>query len=286
MTKTKKPITIAQILRLRTVSDPQPSPDGDAVVYAVNELRTKGKQYQSNLWLVSVAGGPARQMTSSGNAREPRWSPKGEQLAFVARRGREKARQIWVLPVDGGEAKPLTDVATGVHGIDWAPDGRSLMFLSREPMGPQEQALEKRGGIRVVDQFVRMTQVWRVDVETGLCRQLTRDRSTKTVACWSPDGEHIAFEQRQDPTSNQTYRAGLWLMDAQGRNKRRLSDRTCSATSPQWAPDGARILFLRRDLSSYVGLTRLAVVAIDNDSPAQVLTQNLDRGVIEARWST
>ncbi len=283
----KKPMTIDQAVRLRTAFDPQTSPDGTTVAYAVAELDEKTREYRAHLWSVPVAGGKARQLTWLGSEREPRWSPDGRLIAFVSRRDNDKVRQVWLLPVDGGEARRLTDIETGVHSIDWAPDGGSLLFLSREPMGAEEKRLKKRGGIRVVDRFVRMTQIWTVDVATGRCRQLTKDRSTKASACWSPvsGAPRIAFEKRREPTSNHSYRSSLWVMDGDGRNKRRLASVKACDTAPRWSSDGRQIAFLRRGTSVYARLTRLAVVGLAKGSRERVLTETLDRSVTDIRWA-
>jgi dipeptidyl aminopeptidase/acylaminoacyl peptidase len=293
----KKPMTIDQVLRLRSVSNPQLSPDGTAIVYVVTTLDEESKEYHANLWMVPAVGGSARQLTfGAGGGRVPRWSPDGMTIAFVARRGDDTATQLWLLPVCGGEARRLTNVETAVSGIEWAPDGATLLYLAREPAGSEEQQLQQQGGIHVVDRFIHMTQIWQVDVATGACRQLTRDRSSKSSARWSPDGGRIAFEQRPDPTSNQSYRASIRVMDAGGRNKRKLSTGLSCDTEPRWSPDGRQIACLRRDTSGYARLTRLALMNADGDQTqvptrvqtrvlTRVLTEKLDRSVIEAQWS-
>jgi len=280
-------MTIDQALRLRSVSDPQLSPDGEAVAYVVTTLDETSKKYHANLWLVPVGGGPARQLTfGAGGGRGPRWSPDGAQIAFIARRGQDDAQQLWLLPVYGGEARRLTDIETGVGGIEWAPDGASLLFLSREPAGAEEKRLQQQGGICVMDRFVRMTQVWQVDVSSDTCRQLTRDRTTKSAAAWSPDGDQITFEQRRDPTSNQSYGASIGVMDANGRNRRKLGDGVACDTTPRWSPDGKQIACLRRDVSAYARLEQLVVMDAVDGGQSRVLTAKLDRNVTEARWSS
>lgn len=283
----KKPMTTDDLLALRQVGDPQISPDGSAVVYLVTELDEESKEFRSHLWWVSALGGRARQLTCDDRSvAEPRWSPDGRHVAFLARRGDDEARQIWVLPMDGGEARRVTRADESARGIDWSPDGGSLLYLSREAMGEEEKRLQDQGGIRVVDRFVRMEQIWVVEVETGRCRQLTRDRSTKSAATWSPDGRSIAYEQRRQPDSNADYRASLWVMAATGRGKRRLGSGKSCDTTPRWSPDGKQIAFLRRRAPAYARLDELAVMEPRAGAPARILTARLDRGVTEHRWSS
>ena len=281
----KAAMAIEDVLRLRQVGEPQLSPDGRCVAYVVTQLDEDSKEYRRDLWLASTDGDEARQLTYEGDVNgEPRWSADGTQIAFVSNRGEEQASQIWLLPIDGGEARQLTTMETGCHGIDWAPDGQSLLFLSREAPGEKEKKLQERGGIRIVDRFVKMHQVWTATVTDGRCRQLTRDRSSKSAARWSPDGRRIAFEKRRDPTSNHDYQTSLWVMAASGKAKRQLSDGDSCATAPAWCPDGSQIAFLRRTAPRYPHLNELAVVP-STGGEVRVLTQRLDRGVSEPRWS-
>jgi dipeptidyl aminopeptidase/acylaminoacyl peptidase len=286
----KRVLTAADSLALRQVSNPQISPDGTQIIYVATELDQESKKYHSHLWLIATDGGKAKQLTSRpANHVEPRWSPDGRTIALVSNRpqeeGEDHKRQIWLLPADGGEATQLTQIEGGVHDIEWSPDGRSLLFLSCETPGAKEKELLEKGGIRVVDRFIKMHQVWTVDAATGRCRQLTRDHSSKAAATWSPDGERIAFEQHRDSTCNQDNRASLWIIDADGKNPRRLTRGDGCATRPRFSPDGEQIAFLRRARPCYYYLNQLAVVP-SGGGDEKVLTEKLDRSVLDLCWSS
>ena len=63
----------------------------------------------------------------------PRWSPDGTRLAFTSTRDTEKAGQLFVIPVEGGEAQRLTDRDESVEEVAWSPDSGWLAFTSRVP---------------------------------------------------------------------------------------------------------------------------------------------------------
>jgi Tol biopolymer transport system component len=189
----KKILSPEASLSLRQAGDPQFSPDGTRVVFTVAELDAESKKRHQNLWLVVADGGePQRLTTSATQDGEPRWSPDGRTIAFVSNRAgpsqgpekEEEPSQLWLLPADGGEARRLTRMESSVHGIDWSPDGEKLLFLAPETPGEEEQKLREQGGIHLVDRFVKMHQLWVVEVATGRCRQLTRDRTSKAQARW------------------------------------------------------------------------------------------------------
>ena len=78
---------------------------------------------QASFWLVSAEGGEPRQLTrGDGSDTRPRWSPDGKSLAFISTRGGKS--QVWILPMDGGDAWPLTSLSTEADGVTWAAHER------------------------------------------------------------------------------------------------------------------------------------------------------------------
>ncbi|MFM7751019.1 MAG: TolB family protein, partial [Opitutaceae bacterium] len=107
-------ITVADLLKLKQLDAPALSPDGRRVVYVVKSIEpradTPGEwDYRTHLWIAATDGSsPPRQLTfGAGGDGDPVWSPQGDRLAFT--RSAERGRgQIYLLPLDGGEAAPLT----------------------------------------------------------------------------------------------------------------------------------------------------------------------------------
>ena len=125
----KHPITFEEMFTMGRVADPQVSPDGRWLAYVVTEYNIDANRGNSDVWLVPVDGGEARQLTTSAAADfSPRWSPDGRKLAFVSTRS--GAAQIWLLPLSGGEARQLTTTSTGASGPVWSPDGQWIAFAS------------------------------------------------------------------------------------------------------------------------------------------------------------
>lgn len=136
----------------------------------------------------------------------------------------------------------------------------------------------------MVDGFAKMAQIWVADAASGQCRQLTRDRSSKAAAGWSPDGRWMVFEQRRTATGNDTYRSALWVVDRAGKGKRKVSQGTGCDTCPRWSPDGTHIAFLHRPMARYPELDALAVLPL-HGGRMRVLTAKLDRSIQDPRWS-
>jgi len=111
--------TFDDLAKIRSVSDPQRSPDGKWVAYTVGTSDVEKDKHNRDLWMVSWDGKEQVQLTSSKDSEsKPRWSPDGKYLAFLTSRGDEdekkKGAQVWLLNRSGGEALQLTDIKGGV----------------------------------------------------------------------------------------------------------------------------------------------------------------------------
>lgn len=143
--------TVDELLRLKRVSDPQLSPDGQWIAYVVTDVNQDANTRNSDIWVVAADGGTPIQLTAEKGADErPRWSSDGKQIAFVSTR--DGGSQIWVTGFrapagpdtrPAGSALPppkpvgpkpvprkVTSIATEASGVIWSPDGKWLAFVS------------------------------------------------------------------------------------------------------------------------------------------------------------
>src|SRR6267154_4643872 len=91
----KRAITFEDYIALKSVGDPQLSPDGKWVAYTVSTPSLQDNRNVSRVWVAEVATGKSRQLTGGpGSDRQPRWSPDGKTLAFVSTR--DSGAQVWV----------------------------------------------------------------------------------------------------------------------------------------------------------------------------------------------
>src|ERR1017187_10226285 len=132
----KRPIAETDLYTFRWIASPQISPDGSRIVYTLVTVNSKHDNYETSLWIVPSSGGPVRQLTSGTRDSGARWSPDGHTLAFLRapelkdKDGKPLPAQIYLLSMDGGEARALTDIPKGAVSFAWAPDGHSIAFLS------------------------------------------------------------------------------------------------------------------------------------------------------------
>jgi len=123
-----RPMTFMDVMEMRSVSGGQLSPSGDRVVYTVGIPHWKSGKNYTDLFVADTTSGLARQMTFTREKNEtgPQWARDGQRIAFLS--DREGAQQVYLMSIDGGEARKLTDAKDGVHAFTFSRDGKSLAF--------------------------------------------------------------------------------------------------------------------------------------------------------------
>ncbi|HTG41310.1 MAG TPA: DPP IV N-terminal domain-containing protein, partial [Methylomirabilota bacterium] len=156
-----RPIAPDDLYRLRIPTDPRLSPDGTRAMVTVQTSAPRRDGYRQAIWLVPIDGGEPRQLTIGARTdRHARFSPDGRSIAFLSDRrlhveeepeapknpkDREDATQIHLLPLDGGEARRLTDLPRGVTGFAWSPDGSQLVVTTSSRAATRKDDRRLRG---------------------------------------------------------------------------------------------------------------------------------------------
>lgn len=279
-----KRITVEDLWKLERPAQPSLSPDGAQACVSVTSYDMKENKGRASLWLLSAFGGEPRRLTTMGEKDgEPRWSPDGRWIAFVAKRaatdfdGGDDEAQVYLIPPDGGEARRLTNIATGAFGIKWFPDSRKLAFISW--VWPETRGLGKlakrwkdlkddkvkahvveHSSYRFWDHWLsdgRVPHVFTVDVETGRMRdlfagsryELLRADTSAHYYDVSPGGDELAFAF--DPSAEKRFDHEMELMalDLKSGRFRSLSGGTkLSYEFPRYSPDGRHIALTTQDL--------------------------------------
>jgi dipeptidyl aminopeptidase/acylaminoacyl peptidase len=133
----KRPFTFEEMMKLKRVGAPVPSPDGKWVVFDCVDVDLEANTRISHLWIVPASGPAAagRRLNPTPNHEErPRFSPDGKRLIWTSKA--TDRTQIWICDFDSGSGvlagKPhqVTKISTGADGGIWSPDGKNIVFVS------------------------------------------------------------------------------------------------------------------------------------------------------------
>jgi dipeptidyl aminopeptidase/acylaminoacyl peptidase len=260
--QTRRPIRDTDLYDFRWIADAKISPDGSKILYTIVNVNTKHDGYETALWMIQSSGGAARQLTAGPRDSGARWSPDGKTIAFLrAGRPGQSAAQIHLLFLEGGEARPLTDLARGAGNPVWSPDGKSIAFTSSTQPGDTEEKDENKSDVRIVTKAAyrnngagyaepgRPGHIWVVDVpavpgEVRKARRITDGEFSQGDPTWSRDGSKIFYTS--DPDLEPYYTPGhneIYSIDAKGGQPVKIAGVDGAAHGLSLSPNGQTLTF-------------------------------------------
>lgn len=289
MAKSANPVSSTDLLGLAYVSDPQLSPDSAQAAVVVTRVVSaaggkpdksggqRGKdgkyqpaRYQSRIQLydLNAKGKPKPVELTQGKYSDstPRFSPSGQELAFLSVREEGASPNLFVLPLAGGEARQLTRHEAGAGEFAWHPDGKRLAYLTRGDW--QDEA--GRAGLprRITKSRWRMdgagvlptehAQVHLLDAKGGRSRKLTQFTEAAGGLAFSPDGATL-FTVLQVPDKGfSAFRGDLVAIDVASGKSKTLLEGVLGIGHIAPAPDGNSLAYTApadpEDLVSAAGL--------------------------------
>ncbi|HEY9284660.1 MAG TPA: S9 family peptidase [Pyrinomonadaceae bacterium] len=262
-----QPLTVAEMLKLKRVADPQLSPDGRWVAFQITVPDVAANRNRTQLYLVSIDGGEPRQLTSgAANATTPRWSPDGRRLAYVT------GGQIHAFDTSSWQSKQITNISTGAGDPVWSPDGRLLAFVSDIYPDCADDACNKRRDAQAEESRVKAKTIdrllyrhwtaWKDGKRThvfvvpsdggGAARDLTPgdfdappfSLGGPTDYAFSPDSRELAFARNTDKVEATSTNNDIFVVPVAGGEPRRITEANRgSDQSPQYSPDGRFIAY-------------------------------------------
>ncbi len=281
------------------IGSPVVSPDGKRAVVAISHVDFKNDKTKRDLELIDLASHARRVLTYERKGLgEVAWSPDGTKLAFTAVTGEgDDARsQIFVMPLDGGDARPVTKAAEGVDQFAWRRDGLAFAYTAAD------EKQKKKGADRFRDSYVvgnvPITQrgmpvpahLWTIDASGEHAHQLTRGETSvatgeaSTSIAWSGDGSQIVYLRTPNAVLNDSSKGHLMVLDAKTGAERRLTAHAGYESDPLVSPDGKQVAYLHSEGDNQINLTEAYVVPLGGGASVAV-SHPLDRAVQQIAWA-
>ncbi len=301
----ERPFSIDDAINLKTVRDPQISPDGKWIAYTVSNLDLKKDKSETRIWMIPVQGGDAIPMTGKGySASQPKWSPDNKHLSFLASKNDGKT-QVWTLNRQGGEGQQLTKIIQGVSGYEWSPDGQRLLLLIRDAK-PEELTKDKEDDKKakpvVIDrlQFKRdyqgylnryRTHIYTYTPGDSTAIQITSGDYDDRSPVWKPDGSAIAFVSNRSDNPDGNSNSDIWVVAAdntdKGQTLLQITKNENADNSPAWSPDGKQLAYITvTDKAAIWYETKKLAIIPASGGKHRFLAKELDRNIRAPKFTS
>ena len=276
-------MTPDQLTEAHVPSDSRLSPDGARVAFVVSTQNVDDDRYDRSIWVDDA------RFTSGPGDTAPRWSPDGRRLAFLRSVDGDPA-QVAIIPVDGGEARVLTEFELGVVALEWSADGEGLVVVAvtyTEEWADLDEDELKRRPRRVTNvpyrydsrgwTHDRKRRLWLLDPDSAEePRCLTSGEFDEEAPAWSPDGSRIAFVSDRHPRQGLESGNDVWEVDIASGDLTQVTDRgfwSCVSYRPDGALHLLGSLDSRYPVDSYLHRR-------EDDGSLTALTEQLDRSSV------
>lgn len=301
-----------EVISLRSVGGVTLSADGKHIAYTVQTTDWNENRFDTEIWLIKNGSSPFQLTnTTKNSSTNPAFSPDGQWIAFVSDRGNKN--QVYVMRLEGGEAKAVTKEEEGVLAFEWHPSGNSIIFLKAEKEDKSKKERERRyGGFEADDKEFTLSHLWQVDfkpdmldpserpcyetldslkvksgcIELPKAERITEGKFTVTSFITSPDGNKIAFSHQPNPLINSFIKSDISVVTLSDKKIAPLVTNPSSDGLEDWSPDSKEILFtsnLSDTLANFYSNSKLFALNIESKITRQ-LAKSLDEDLGGFTW--
>ena len=258
MSPSPAPLTAEDLAAFAFVHEVAISPDGSRVAYAVRRMDLEANRYRAVLFVGPADGASPAQAWTDGKAEDaaPRWSPDGEQIAFLSDRGEVPAgkkrtpKNVFVVDGPGGRTpRALRAFADDCADLAWLPDGSGVVVSVKDAGTAQPEDAPK-----VYDRLryksddagmldLRRKHLWLVPLR-GEPRELTDGDWDDLQPAVAPDGSAIAFTSNRSADRDRNTVSDIWVVPLIGGESMRVTTERGQYTNASWSPDAKTITCL------------------------------------------
>jgi len=317
----KRAFEIADYYRTATVESPAVSPAGDLVAFTVHRYDLpKGEDWRE-IWMAHPDGSGLKQMTRGHHQDSGAiFLPDGKHLLFTSDREGDTT-QLYVMPVDGGEARKLTDFALDLSDPRVSPDGKWIavtadVFPECGADGDCNAKLEKgiddgKLQVHLADHLLyRHWTSWRdgtythillVDAASGeVVKDLTPGRwDSPTFSLggdrgydFAADSSWLVYVSNHEADPESSTNSDLWRVPLTGEITETTAEDLTAGNlgwdgSPLVSPDGRSIAYRSQERNGYESdLYRVAVLDLASGKTRYLTDRKVfDNWVDEIAWS-
>lgn len=294
----KRLIRPEDLFRMKSISSPKLSPDGQWIMYSLSKADSAKDRYESKLYMMSTDGKETIQLTDERSAGSPAWSPDNAYISFLSKSKVEaEPSQLFLMNRKGGEPMQLTHIKGEIFRYKWFEDGKRILLEIRDP-NTADTAKTKIRKPYEIDRFHfkddadgyldnRKVHLYVFDLHTKKLDTLTRGEKNETNATITRDGQFIAYVSNVTLDPDRNANTDIFLMNVISRKTEQITHYPGSDNNPEFSPDGTHLSFNRStgqgNFTMYE-LSELHLYSIASKSITNI-SSSLDRSIEETSWS-
>ncbi len=202
-----EPWTPKDVARLRTVTQAEIAPDGQRIAYVLSIPRKLFDEKDGPAWaelhVVDREGHSRPFIAGQVNVSAAAWTPVGDRISFLSKRGDDKQPALYAIALTGGEARAVARRETAIEHYAWSPDGKRVAFTAPRPKSKEEKEREEKGFTEeVFEEDFQPSELWVAELdEDGLAKEPKRVEVNGSAAAieWRPDSQRLAVSVAPTP---------------------------------------------------------------------------------------
>lgn len=240
------------VARLQVVLQAEVSPDGRWIAYVLGIPRQVGAEENGPAWtelhVVDLSGNSRPFVTGQVNVSQVDWTPDSKHISFLSKRGSDKETSLYLIPIDGGEARRLISFDTSISSYSWHPKGEQIAFLATEAPDEEKKKWADKGfNAEIYEEDLRPVKVWIASADwdnTEPPRALDLPGSASELH-FSPEGDRLLVALTDKPLIDYhfMYRR-LHVVDVKTGQVMRKIENPGKLGAARWSPSGQLIAFL------------------------------------------
>jgi len=242
-------LTPHRVAELRLVTSAVISPEGTRVAYTLGVPRKPNVDDDGEpwieLWVTDTREGAARPfVTGKVNVSAVRWTTDGRQIAFLAKRGDDKTKALYLIPIDGGEARKAAELGADISTYSLAPDGQRVALVASEADGEAKKKLQDKGFKQeIYEEDWRPAKIWIMTLfgKKTNATPLALAGHVHQVH-WSPVADRLLVSMAPTPSVDDSFmRQRVRVVDAKSGEILTRVENPGKLGSVGWSPDGRKI---------------------------------------------
>ncbi len=270
--------TSERVAALRSVASAVLAPDGARVAYLLSVPRRAGVDEDGAAWselhVLDLAAGRERAFVAGEvNVSALSWTSAGDELAFLAKRAGDPETALYLIPVDGGEARRALALSGAIESYDLSPDGGEVVCIAAPAKDPAREKLRAQGFKQeIYEEDGQPSELWIAALDGSRApRKLAFEGHPREVH-WSPVDARLLVAWAPTTLVDDDYmQKRVAVLDGVSGAVLARIENPGKLGEIGWSPDGSRVALISAADRNDPSASRLALAPASGGVPVELV---------------